>query len=93
MRASHASVAAPSSENCANKTPSKKTFKEKRPMILDRDKAAEAAAERTPHELAKLICKLRWIGMEEEADRLLSELAQRCTSADDHVFETTRETD
>jgi hypothetical protein len=60
-------------------------------MTLDRDKAAQA--ERTPHELAKLICKLRWIGMEEEADRLLGELAQRCRSADDHVFETTGETD
>jgi hypothetical protein len=80
-------------ENRANKTLSKKTFKEKRPMSLDRDKPAEASAERTPHELAKLICKLRWIGMEEEADRLLGELAQRCTSADDHVFETTGETD
>ena len=62
-------------------------------MTLDRDKTAQASSERTPHELAKLICKLRWIGMEDEADRLLGELAQRCTSADHHVFETTRETD
>jgi hypothetical protein len=86
-------VAAPSSENRANKTPSKKRIQGEIPMSLDRDKSAEAAAERTPHELAKLICKLRWIGMEEEADRLLGELAQRCTSADDHVFTTTGETD
>jgi hypothetical protein len=57
------------------------------------DKVAEASAERTPHELAKLICKLRWIGMEEEADRLLVELAQRCRSADEHVFTATGETD
>ena len=62
-------------------------------MSLDRDKVAEASAERTPHELAKLICKLRWIGMEEEADRLLGELAQRCRSADEHVFTTAGETD
>ena len=49
--------------------------------------------ESTANDLVKLIRKLRWIGMEDEADRLLGELAQRCTSADDHVFETTRETD
>jgi hypothetical protein len=62
-------------------------------MSLDRDKPAETLAERTPHELAKLISKLRWIGMEEEAERLLGELAERRTSADDHVFATTGETD
>ncbi len=62
-------------------------------MSLDRDKTADASAEQTPHEFAKLISKLRWIGMEEEAERLLGELARRRTSADDHVFATTGETD
>ena len=62
-------------------------------MSPDRDKPAEASAKQTPHELAKLISKLRWIGMEEEAERLLGELAQRRTAAEDHVFATTGETD
>jgi hypothetical protein len=62
-------------------------------MILDRDKAAEAAAERTPHELAKLICKLRWIGMEDEADRLSHELTRHDTAATDSVVARSPETD
>jgi len=34
-------------------------------------------ANRQPEDLAKLICKLRWIGMEEEARRLQTVLTSR----------------
>lgn len=47
----------------------------------------------TPHDLAKLVCKLRWIGMDDEAERLLDEMARRHTAAGEHVFATTGETD
>jgi hypothetical protein len=63
-------------------------------MSRDQEKSAEVSADQSaPNDLAKLICKLRWIGMEEEAERLLGELAQRRTAADEHVFATTGETD
>jgi hypothetical protein len=44
------------------------------------------------NDLVKRIRKLRWMGMEEEAERLQAELTRRCASADS-VIATPRETD
>ena len=46
-----------------------------------------------PAEWAKLIRKLRWIGMEEEAQKLQRELAEREDPAADSVVATPRDTD
>ena len=62
--------------------------------VLDQKEPDDAAA--TPNssnELVKLICKLRWIGMEEEAERLLAELEQRRNAPADDVFATSGDTD
>ena len=52
-----------------------------------------AATQRGSNELVKLIRKLRWIGMEDEAERLQTELTERHTSTADSVVATPRETD
>ena len=49
--------------------------------------------QRTSNELVKLIRKLRWMGLEEEAVRLQTELTQRRTPAADSVVATLSETD
>ena len=66
-------------------------------MALERSRAPQNAAEaagtqRGPDELVRLIRKLRWIGMEDEAERLQSELMEQHTAADS-VVATPRETD
>ena len=48
---------------------------------------------RGPNETIKLIRKLRWIGMEDEAQKLERELAEREDAAADSVVATPRETD
>ena len=48
---------------------------------------------RGPNETIKLIRKLRWIGMEEEAQKLQRELAEREDAAADSVVATPRDTD
>ncbi|HZC56130.1 MAG TPA: hypothetical protein VE396_08800 [Xanthobacteraceae bacterium] len=45
------------------------------------------------NEMIKLIRKLRWIGMDEEAQKLQTELTQRETAAEDSVVATPGETD
>ncbi|MGA2893836.1 MAG: hypothetical protein ABSE22_13270 [Xanthobacteraceae bacterium] len=61
---------------------------------LDQQKNPDASASQsTSNELIQLICKLRWIGMEEEAERLLGELAQRPRADADGVFAMSGETD
>jgi len=45
------------------------------------------------NEMIKLIRKLRWIGMDEEAQKLQTELTQRETAAEDSVVATPSETD
>jgi hypothetical protein len=45
------------------------------------------------NETVKLIRKLRWIGMEEEANKLQRELSEREEAADDCVVATPRDTD
>lgn len=61
----------------------------------DLQKSPDASAiGTTSNELVKLVRKLRWIGMEDEAERLLDELARRRGAAeDDSVFATPGETD
>jgi hypothetical protein len=52
----------------------------------ERQKPADASASpSTPDELVKLICKLRWIGMEDEADRLSKELTRQDAKTDSVV--------
>jgi len=52
-----------------------------------------SARQRASNELVKLIRKLRWMGMEEEAEGLQNELEQRHATAADSVLATTPETD
>jgi hypothetical protein len=56
----------------------------------ERDDAAEG--ESRANDLVKRIRKLRWMGMEEEAERLQRELTRRCADSD-CVIATPRETD
>jgi hypothetical protein len=51
------------------------------------------AEQRASNELIKLIRKLRWIGMEEEAERVQEELTTCRVPPTDSVVATSRETD
>ena len=63
------------------------------PMTLGQPKQHDIAeGESGANELVKRIRKLRWMGMEDEAERLQQELTQRCADADS-VVATPRETD
>jgi hypothetical protein len=48
---------------------------------------------RVSNEMIKLIRKLRWIGMDEEAQKLQTELTQREAAPADSVVATSHETD
>ena len=52
-----------------------------------------SAGQRASDELVKLIRKLRWLGMEEEAQGLQKELERRRATAADSVLATVAETD
>ena len=54
-------------------------------VSLKRQELDAAAPQTTPDELVKLICKLRWIGMEEEAERLSKELTRQDAATDSVV--------
>ncbi len=56
-------------------------------------KPSDTATSRGSNEIVKLIRKLRWIGMDEEAQKLQTELTRRETAAADCVIATPRETD
>jgi hypothetical protein len=60
------------------------------PHTLQQQNPSETHAS---NELIKLIRKLRWIGMDEEAQKLQTELTQREAAAEDSVVATPRETD
>ena len=63
-------------------------------MSLERQTLADASAlPAASDELIRLICKLRWIGMEDEAERLMQELTRRRAAADDSVVANQGETD
>ncbi len=53
----------------------------------------DMSARQQANELIKLIRKLRWIGMEEEAERVQMELAQCGVRPADSVVASARETD
>ena len=57
----------------------------------ERQKPADMSARQQANELVELIRKLRWMGLEEEAERVEMELA-RCGLADS-VLAASRETD
>jgi len=57
------------------------------------DRSAQQQETRGANETIKLIRKLRWIGMEEEAQKLQRELSEREDTAADSVVATPRETD
>jgi hypothetical protein len=62
-------------------------------MTLKQPKHDDAAeGESKANDLVKRIRKLRWMGMEDEAERLQRELRQRCADSD-CVIATPRETD
>lgn len=63
------------------------------PMPLERPKHDDAAEDESrANDLVKRIRKLRWMGLEDEAERLQQELTRRCTDSDS-VIATPRETD
>jgi hypothetical protein len=63
-------------------------------ISLERQTLSDTSAlQTTSDELIKLICKLRWIGMEDEAERLSTELTRRRAAADHSVVATSGETD
>jgi hypothetical protein len=59
-------------------------------MLLQHPNPSDA---RASNDMIKLIRKLRWIGMDDEAQKLQTELTQRETAAADSVVATPRETD
>jgi hypothetical protein len=48
---------------------------------------------RTSNELVKLIRKLRWMGLEQEAEKVENQLSSRKVEAADSVIAASRETD
>ena len=63
------------------------------PMTLKQPQHDDAAeAESRANELVRRIRKLRWMGLEDEAERLQRELTRRCVDSDS-VIATPRETD
>jgi hypothetical protein len=62
-------------------------------MPLERKAPDRPVAEKTTKDLLKLVHKLRWAGMEDEAERLLKTLQHAETLAQDKVVATPTETD
>jgi hypothetical protein len=63
-------------------------------MPLERTTHNEPATKsRSKKELLKLVHKLRWAGMDEEAERLLKTLQQAQSPGEDKVVATPTETD
>jgi hypothetical protein len=60
---------------------------------LERKTPDLPAADSTSSELIKLVHKLRWAGMEEEAERLLKKWKQRQAPTEESVVATPTETD
>jgi hypothetical protein len=75
------------------KEKTKELGREAMPMTVEERKRYDTVeGEAGANDLVKRIRKLRWMGMEEEAERLQAELTRRCASADS-VIATPRETD
>lgn len=57
------------------------------------DTSDTSATNKAPNELIKLIRKLRWMGMEDEAEGLQQELTRRHATTTDSVLASPAETD
>jgi hypothetical protein len=62
-------------------------------MFRKHQKPPDGPAQQQANELIRLIRKLCWMGMEEEADKVQAELAQCGVEPADSVLATSRETD
>ena len=62
-------------------------------MFLEQQKSPDLSARQHANELIRLIRKLRWMGMEEEAERVQIELAKCGVQPTDSVLVASRETD
>ena len=62
-------------------------------MSLEQQKPPELSARQHANKLIRLIRKLRWMGMEEEAERVQTELAKSGAQPTDSVLVASRETD
>ena len=63
-------------------------------ILPSEPKPSDASAEqRASNNLIRLIRKLRWMGMDDEAKRMQTELMQRAVPAEDSVLARPRDTD
>ena len=62
-------------------------------MSHERHPSSDLAARQQANSLIRLIRKLRWMGMEEEAERVQRELAKCGAQPTDSVLVASRETD
>ena len=62
-------------------------------MSLEQQKPPDLSALQHANKLIRLIRKLRWMGMEEEAERVQTELAKSGAQPTDSVLVASRETD
>jgi hypothetical protein len=63
-------------------------------MLHNQQKPSDGPGEhRTANELVKLIRKLRWMGLEQEAEKVENQLTLRKVAAADSVIAASRETD
>ncbi len=62
-------------------------------LPLEQGAPDRPAGENPSNEIIKLVRKLRWVGMEEEAERLLKKLKRGQTTAEDSVLATPGDTD
>lgn len=60
---------------------------------FEQTRLPDSIIQRGSNELIKLIRKLRWVGMDEEAERLQAELTRRDTETSESVIATSRDTD
>jgi hypothetical protein len=62
-------------------------------MSLEQQKPPDLSARQHANKLISLIRKLRWMGMEEEAERVQTELTESGAQPTDSVLVASRETD
>ena len=63
-------------------------------ILRSNPKSPDASVEqRASNDLIRLICKLRWMGTDDEAKRVQTELKQRDVPAEDRVLAGPRDTD
>ena len=62
-------------------------------MSLEQQNSPDVTAQQQANKLIRLIRKLRWMGMEEEAASVQTELAQCGAEPTDSVLTVSRETD